>query len=523
MNRTKTRTTIVALFMVASTSVYASDFLDTRLTWTYGDDDVLHNSGEVVPDSPKAGIGDRSGYNLFMDNLNTKTSGRENLTHIALYKKMPGFFKGLTTEAGVVLKIDFGALQEADNPSVRDVLMDDGSFLRAQWSWDKENEKENYFGITFFPFDTERFRLGYLWDISWGGGNIFSTNRSGPAPGFRAEASARLHKDLTGYVFAGMKTARVKQVVQLGTGEVEEITVNETNYGTLGGFGVDAINMLAIDFGAGYFEQGTFPFEGLIGTKVYSAGLSSRLTFHKGLPIQTSVDYMLYRNDPSMNFIEWWHEKYVPGQVSYSVSVEGSYLWQRLSDSRQFGTTKMQGAYAAALQAKLKWGFFRGQFVGLIRNLEFILQNVPSLTPFVAVPEKNVKKTPELFFAGTFDYYFDRVHLMPFITFGVQLPASFSALDDKGNVVSVQVIRNQTRRDRLPAGFTVDASDWHSWIYAVRVGLQWDVSDFMSFLGMVQYVRDENMTRLEIEPTGERRVFQSPHKLGFNIVARARF
>lgn len=501
----------------------ASDFMDTRLTWTFGDDDVLHDAGEVIPDSPKPGIGDRKGYELFMDNLNMKTKGRENLTHVALYKKMDGFWRGVLTEAGLVLKIDLGNLANSDNPSVRDVLMDDGSFLRVQWSWEPEAAKENHLALTFFPFDTERFRVGYLWDISWGGGNIFSTNRSGPAPGFKVDGSFRISPQTLGYAFGGFKTARVRQVVSLGSGEVKEITVSETNYGALGGFGVDLWDRFAVDFGAGYFQQGTFPFEGLVGAKVYSYGFAGRLTYHMGMPIQTSIDYMLYRNDPNVNVVEWWHEKYEPGKFSVSVSVEGSYLLQRLSHPLKFGTTKMQPAWASALQAKFKFGYLRWQLVALTRNLEFILQNVPSLTPFVAMPEENIRTTPEAFFAGTIDYYFSHVHLMPYFTAGIQLPASFASLDENGRVVSVQVIRDQTRRDRLPQGFEVDPSDWRSWVYQLRLGVQWDISDFMSMIASLQYVHDQNMTRLAITETGERREFQSPHKLGFTFVARARF
>jgi len=527
MNRTRS---LPSLFLVTAVAVsclaspaWAGDFMDTRLTWVFGDDDVNQNAGEVVPDSPMPGIGDRPGYELFMDNLNTKTSGRENLTHIALYNKMDGFLKGVVTEAGLVVKLDLGALYADEDFDVKRFLMDDGSFLRLAWTWDEEDAERNQLAVTFFPFDTERFRLGHLYDISWGGGNIFSTRRSGPAPGFKVEARAMLHPDVQGYLYGGLKTAKVSQVVQLGAADAEEITVNEMNYGGLGGLGLDLFDQFAIDLGVGYFQQGTFNVNGLIGAKVYSIGLSGRLTYHYGMPIQTSIDYMLYRNDPNVNVMEWWHEDYVPGKLSASVSLEGTYLWQRLADSRKYATTAMQPAWAGALQFKMKYDYLRFQFVGLVRNLEFILQNVPSLTPFVALPDDNVDNKPEVFFAGTFDYYFEKLHLMPFITVGVQLPAAFRTLDDDGNLVSVQVIRDQTHRDRLPAGFDVNWRDWHSWVYQVRVGLQWDLSEFMSIIGNIQYVHDENMTRLVIDSHGERREFRRPYHLGFSILARARF
>lgn len=512
---------VFVMMVLVPVGVFAGDFMDTRITWTFGDDDLTRDAGEVVPDSPRPGIGDRKGYELFMDSLNSKTKGRENLTHIALYKKMEGYAEGLTTEAGVVLKIDLNALTATTNPGIKDVLMDDGTFLRLTWTWKTPEEASKYYiGATFFPFDTERFRLGYLWDISWGGGNIFTTSKSGPAPGMKAELGAG---PFTAY--AGIKTARVSQVVQLGSADVEELRVQEFNYGVLGGFGLELTELARVaganvdssvpefrlDAGAGWFQQGTFNFQGLLGVPVYTFGVSGRFAVYKGLPIQTSIDMMLYRNDPNVNVMEWWKEQYEPGRLSWSLSCEFNYLMQRLADNQKYGTTLLQGAYAGAFQGKLKYGYLRVQLNALMRNLEFILQNVPSLTPFVAIPTEGVETKPEYFVAATFDYYFDSVHLMPFITGGVQFPASYKSGD------TVQVIRDVARRDRLPPGF--DAVP----VIQARMGLQWDLSDFMSLLANIQYVRDENLTLLKIDSKGERREFQRPDQVGFTFMARARF
>ena len=75
------------------------DFMDTRLSWTFGDDDFLHPTGSSFPLSPSFSIGDRPQYRLFFDALNSRFAGRENLTHLVMYKKMPGFIPRLTTEA----------------------------------------------------------------------------------------------------------------------------------------------------------------------------------------------------------------------------------------------------------------------------------------------------------------------------------------------------------------------------------------------------------------------------------------
>jgi hypothetical protein len=81
----------------------------------------------------------------------------------------------------------------------------------------------------------------------------------------------------------------------------------------------------------------------------------------------------------------------------------------------------------------------------------------------------------------------------------------------------VQVIRDQTRRDRLPEGYGVTP------VLQARAGIQWDLSDFMSLLANVQMVHDENLTRLMIDPSGERREFQRPNQIGATVMARARF
>ncbi len=498
---------VFVMMMLVGSLAWAGDFMDTRITWTFGDDDWFYRAGETVPDSPLAGIGDRKGYALFMDNLNLKTKGRENLTHIALYKKLPGFIPGVVTEAGMVIKFDLGRLMSYSSKSVSDVLSDDGSYLRIEYSWNEKDRKHHNVSATFFPFDTERFRLGYLWDISWGGGNIFSTKRAGPAPGAKVEATIG---PVNFYV--GLKTAKVSQVVRLGTGEAEQITVQETNYGALAGLGWDIIKMLRLDLGAGYFQQGNYNINGLLGTKVFTYGFSGRLSLHQGYRIQTSIDYMLYRNDPNINVVDWWKEKYTPGKLSWAASIEGSVLIQRLADPSQFGTTKMVPGYAVAAIGKVKYGFFRSQIIGLMRNLEYILQNVPSLTPFVAMPtDADIK--PEYFVAGMFDYYFKSVHLMPTFTVGVQFPASYRS---KGGKVTY-VIRDVNTRNRLPAGF--DATP----VYELRAGLQWDISDFMALIGNIQWVHDENLTRLKITSNGTKREFQRPNQFGGYLTVRARF
>ena len=142
-------------------------FMDTRLTWTFGDDDFLHKAGELVPLSPTFSVGERPQYRLFFDNLNSRFSGRENLTHLVMYKKLPAFIPHLTTEAAMVLRFDLAQLA-ANTGNLNAALYDTGSYLRLFYNTNETRDNEGI-GITFFPLDTDRFRLGYLYDLSWGG------------------------------------------------------------------------------------------------------------------------------------------------------------------------------------------------------------------------------------------------------------------------------------------------------------------------------------------------------------------
>jgi hypothetical protein len=501
---------VACLILFASGRSSAGDFMDTRLTWTFGDEDFLHNAGEVIPDTPKAGIGDRKGYQLFMDNLNLRNTGRENQTHLVMYKKMPSFFPKLTTEAAMVLQIDFAVLEATNNPNSGEALMDDGSYIKIGYNWDETNEKKGVF-FTFFPFDTERFRLGYLWDISWGGGGIFSSKKAGPAPGAKIEIATEKTN-----LYLGFKATRITQIsktVQKSASETEELTVQEMNYGFLGGAGVDLGDYFRIDLGGGVFQQGTFVSEGLVGSKIYTFGTSGRLTLHKGLAVPLSIDYMLYRNDPSVNVLDWGKEKYEAGTFSYCLSAESTILWQHLEVPDVYGKTKLQPAYALAVQARIKYGYFRTLFTGLGRNLEFILHNVPSLTPFKAISDGS-RTEWEKFFAGSIDYYLESAHLTPSFTLGVQFPATYTAPGSD----AVLVIRDEDRRDHLPSGYGAKP------ITGLRLGLQWDLSDMMSLFANFQIVHDENLTKLETDDaTGQKRVFRDSNQVGFYLVTRAKF
>jgi hypothetical protein len=516
------------------------DFMDTRLTWTFGDDDILHRTGSTQPLSPLPGIGERPGYRLFFDNLNSRFTGRENLTHLVMYRKMPGFIPNLDTEAALVLRFDMQALA-ANNNNVNQALYDSGSYLRLFYKTGERHALKAKYGVSmvFFPLDTDRFRLGYLYEISWGGTNA-ARNESifprivGASPGLK------IQYDGPGfYFFGGFKTAQIVQPqtnlrpgANASGSEVEVVRVAETNYGFLGGAGADFGELVHADAGVGYFQQGRFEFPDLRpppdtdrqAPRVFTYGGSARLVFHKNMATPQSIDFLLYRNDPAAPMLLFKNETYKPNEFAYSIALEGSQLNQNLHDPdpQKTGATRIQGARAAAVQGVIKAGYARIGLAAIYRDLPFVLRNVPSFVPFEALDTKSTKTQQELFFAGSVDYYFDKLHLRPGLGGGVQLPATFSAESTVGNASAERtvVVRNQGNVSILPLGARRKP------IYQARLSLRWDLSEIFAAITWLQVVHDPDATIVTRDPTEGTigiRTFQSSTFFGFGATLQARY
>jgi hypothetical protein len=499
-------------------------FMDTRLTWTFGDDDFLHKTGELIPLSPTFSVGDRPQYRLFFDNLNSRFSGRENLTHLVMYKKLPGFIPRLTTEAALVLRFDLAQLA-ANTGNLNSALYDSGSYLRLFYQ--TGGPKEGLSAV-FFPLDTDRFRLGYLYDLSWGGTAAY-INQSifprlqGSAPGAKVQ-----YDNDKFYVFGGFKTATIIQPQQVlspgGENDVETVRVGETNYGFLGGAGVDPLEMLRFDVGGGYFQQGKFDLEDVRGRDVFTYGFSGRVVVHHHMPVPSSVDFRLYRNDPNAPMILFAPEKYDPNQFAWSISAEYDHLIQHLKDFDTAGALKDQSAQAGALQGVIKAGYLRVSVAGIYRNLNFVVRNVPGFIPFESLPA-SAKTDPELFGALAADYNIPSLHLTPGIGGGVQLPSTFRSEFTAGGGSGVPaqrviVVRQQGDESILP--YNKDRTA----ILQARAAVRWDLSQMFAIVAWVQFVRDNNGTLVVRDPTegtASLRVFQSPNRLGAAAAVQARF
>ncbi|MDP3275256.1 MAG: hypothetical protein Q8Q09_08690 [Deltaproteobacteria bacterium] len=492
----------------------STDFLDTRLTWTFGDDDVLQATGQRVPISGLPAIGDRSQYQLFFDALNSRFAGRENLTHLVMYARAPGFIPRVITEASLVLRFDLGQLA-TNSGNLTQALYDAGTYLRLLYQTNLSRPTDGL-SVTFFPFDTDRFRVGYLWDLSWGGNDIFP-RRVGGAPGVRFAYDSGVFS-----AWAGFKTAQivVPLPVVVNSGDIEVVRVQETQYAGLAGVSIRPADIFRLDASGGFFQQGAFDFPGLRGKPAFIFGGSVRAVLNQGMPAATSIDMMLYRNHPDFPMQLFRPESYTPGRVTWNVSGELAVVDQQLADINAPGRTNYQLGLAGALQGRVKIGYLNLGATALYRDVAFLLRNVPSFIPFQTFPT-DAQLTPEFFFAANADYRIPSANLTPSIIVGLQLPATFGSVVREGSLESARtlVIRRAGNFSILPPGERAIP------IVSVRAAMRWDLSSIFGIIGWVQYVRDQNATLLQVDASATRqvRIFQAADQFGFGVAAQARY
>ena len=489
--------------MLLAATAQAGDFLDTRLTFTLSENNFFAGPGETPTNSPGFGIGADRSNTLFFDNYDTRYSGFETLSHLALYKKLPSFFPRLTTEASLVVR--FLINDESDT-----AISDDGSYIRLSYDLAPELGEGANLELVLFPVSGDRFRLGYSYKISWGGSGVFPLN-SGLVPG------AKLQLNLPwGYAFAGLKTTQIQEYLG-DTAQTEMVT----NYGTLAGFGVDVAGIRA-EVNACYFTRGTLPHPGVLGRGAYASGVSYQVGYHRGMPIGTSIDFALYRNDPDreMNFFK--PEQYGPG-LSFVVKHEGTFLWHTLSDPDNYGSTVNQFAMAFDVNLALKVGFWRLHLDAMYRTLSFLLHEAPSFTPFQDFPDA-ASTSAEYFVAAGVDYHIESLHLTPGVVAGVQMPATYSIENlavgglEFGGQRTV-VVQSVSQRSVLPEGEGVRL------VWSLKGNCRWDISEMLAAILEVYFTWDDNQSRFVSDFYGLNihSEFLDARVLGMNLALQARF
>jgi hypothetical protein len=482
-------------------------FMDTRITFVMSDDNLLAGTRERSPD---VGFG-RSNDELFFEGLESEKRGWETETQLVLYKRMPSYFRRLDAEAALVLELENWVDKDTWENETR--IGDDGSYLKLNLYTTADDFEGDHVSLTLFPMDSQRFLLGYTYDITWGGEDIFP-NKKGQVPGARLMWDFNVGKDHQGYVFAGAKTARL-----LNT----ELNEQQTYFGVLGGAGLDLTGFLRFDLNGGYFQRGPFqPADGteLGGETMEAFGGSARIIAHHGLPIANSVDFRLYKVSPDGASLLTAKQAY-DGGVAWSLAGEFTYVAQTLLD---FGSAEdndleivLQPAMAGAGNGRLRLGRARLHADFVTRNLSYVVFDIPGVFPYMTFPEAS-EQTPEWFIAGGLDYFFETPRLTPGVIVGFKRPASLGIGDE------TVVFRQEDDWEKLPAGDA--AFD----ILSAKLTLKWDVAEFFVMAAELRYTRDQNRTRLEssgeFENEGYVRVYEDDrvvNQLGFALLAQARW
>ncbi|MCA9557172.1 MAG: hypothetical protein H6704_21980 [Myxococcales bacterium] len=491
----------------------AGDFVDTRLVFIAGDDDFQHDAGITVPPSQRPDIGDRAGYTEFYDARDESETGRESRTHLVLHKAAEGYFPGLLTEAALVLELDHSRLLTGDPRS----LSDDGTYLRIEKAWG-----EGRLEVLMMPFDSDRMRLGWYWDNTWGGNHVFPTATL--VPGLQL---AWRH---TWYgVHVGAKTARqtfVTRDLDERNGQIEAF------YGVFGGVeGGKAEGGLRGQVQGGFFEKGRNPNGPVRGKRVDAAGVSARISYVDGLPFGPTTDTRLYSADP----LTPWNVFEPAAELRWRAAAEVTYLTQVLEDPDTTGGTEAEPGLALAIYGRGELGNGRLRAFFLHRDLGFLFFNQPGvLRRFQALPD-DVDTTPEMVFGLGYEHHLPGLHLTPGVTVGLQQPAAVSNQVPNAGIHQPDILSGRRtavyrRADMfddtgLLTGYFLPDDAEVLPVYGARFHLQLDLAVGFALLAEVTLLHDENRVLLEQDAlqVNSVRTFDDPLTVGGAFMARAEF
>src|SRR5262249_13488227 len=330
------------------------------------------------------------------------------------------------------------------------------------------------------------------------------------------------------YVWAGAKSS---VLLNRATAQQESV------WAGLGGFGVDVTPMLRIEGNGGVFDRGANQKQDVLGKPGTMFGGSGQIALHQGMPVTSSTDYALYKNDPS-SVAPLFHPEEYPGGLAWLVMAEATLVAQTLQDADHPQSTKTQQATAADMNVRIKWNHTRVRMDAAFRSLEFVLLNVPSFVPYQDFPAQ-AQVAPDLLVAIGADQNFAHLGLTVGATFGIDKPATFTpprgqplppeiggtTCSDPSNPLcqtSTVVVRNEGDFSILPPG--KDALP----LYALKVTAREDFNEVFPTILDVYYVRDDNRTILvggnPADPTSlPHRDFIEPNQIGFNLTLQARF
>jgi hypothetical protein len=379
----------------------ASGFMDTRVAFTLTNENLLVQPGQTIPSVPgwHFGIPNSLGV-LFFDNYDTRYSGFETLSHATMYRD---FHKGhFDAETAFVLRIN-----ELSQSNI--ALSDDGSYLvLSDWK-DPDHKDPTRISLTVFPVSADRFRLGYSYRLSWGGDPEYGRANSA-TPGMKIQYDNNM-----GYAFVGAKSAVILD---------ERTAEDKSALAVLAGAGIDPTPLVRLELNGGYFDRGYNELVDVDDQKVRLFGGSFQVALHDGMPVQSSLDYKLYKYNNERVSGLFDPVKY-PGGISWLAMSEFTVLGQTLKDPEKTGTTTIQTGMAGDVNIRVMIDRVRLRFDASYRDLAFILHSVPSLPTYEDFPAV-YKTTPDYFAAVGIDRNWNDFLTLGVVA-GIEKPATLTS------------------------------------------------------------------------------------------------
>jgi len=529
------------LLLLLTVPAWAGSFLDTTITFVAADDNVFADAAETIPSSPRPDLRPRPGNSLFFDNYDTRNTGEETRTHLVLYREFEPYFSGITPEAAMVIEWDANRMARDqasfDGSGFRRTaggLREDGSYLALHF----DTRPTERLSLVLFPFNSERFRNGYSWDLTWGGRRSFVLGPVVPAVRVSYEAPGW-------YALAGAKTSRTQAFradpdlpvipdpdcqpgVVCAPIQAEADPLADENvaiYGALGGLGVHLGDHLLLEASGGWFQKGDIPTDraGVLGRGIDEIGGSAQITWSDGIVPRRSVDTKLYRNTGAEDARP---VDLQPKPTGYLVSAEFTLISQRLEDSDALGTVKREAAWAGDVNARLRSGALDLHFDVVVRSLEFLVRDTPGYFPFGTVSDEQ-SPDPELFTAVGASWRLPHLWLVPGLTLGVQLPATAlvegtdpdtgERFEDVTVVRATKDVRGSSVVERIPLPRDEEVRP----VYSVRLDSKLHLSTLVTLVAEVQLSHNQNL--VSRDTNSGLRTFDNPLVLGLGLLAQARF
>ena len=491
---------MILLFALTNLAA-AGDFMDVWVTSAFEDTNVFAGPEAYSPSANFVQRGNRA----FFEDYETRSSDDISRAQLVLYRKDDGNWSGWTTEAAFVLR--YRPYLDPDQTEPGTNIEDDGSYVRIIKDLPGD---DHTISLTGYAVDSGRFRLGYSYDLTWGGREIYSFT-TGAAPGVRLQWQKGGH-----YAFAGLKTA-VGDYVDPDT----RLKRNQAYYGTLAGGGLQLGENLKVEAGLGSFQQGQiqnvdYTTSSLYGEGIAAFGYAAQLAWRSTSTLRwiESADLKLYRNAPEFVKDSYISHRQLDG-TGVLVQAEIDRLSHNLLDPQNGDTTIIETGTAADVQTLLVKNATSLGVDVVYKDLAYILFNVPGLTSGVAM-SPDINQTPQLYGRAKLSHFFERAHLAPMVGIGIMLPATY----ETGGGTFVQY----TERDKEQVPTGIDPQPIVSGIAGVQV----DMSKSVVVVAEALYTIDDNQSEFvqtEQKPEGvrlsappeERRV------LGMNLMMRARF